>query len=93
MTDPEDIKHAYDYPTVSSKCPYLWIPRDPYGFSTVQIQELEGIVEISDEGASFNEKGAIEWETAPPSYNDSQAEKVISNPFKEEEEDDLKLSD
>lgn len=88
ITDEKEIKHAYDFPTVSAKCPFLWIPRDPYGFSTVQIADLAGVVEISDEGARFTESGSIEWETAPPSYNDSQMQ-VVSNPFDEQDEDNL----
>ncbi|CDO94685.1 unnamed protein product [Kluyveromyces dobzhanskii CBS 2104] len=91
MTDENQIKHAYDFPTVSAKCPYLWIPRDPYGFSTVQIAEFSGIVEFSDEGARFSEDASIIWETAPPSYNDSEM-KPVSNPFNEEDEDELDLS-
>lgn len=78
-----DNAHAYDYPAVSAKCPYLWIPRDPYGWSTTEIAKLHGIVEISDEGAAFNEKGKISWTAPPPSYKNLQEEKI--NPFDEED--------
>lgn len=86
ITSDEHIKHAYDYPTVSAKCPFLWIPRDPYGFSTTLIEDLNGIIEISDEGAVFTEKGKIEWESPPPTTPVS--EKPFSNPFNEEDEDE-----
>ncbi|SCW03317.1 LAFE_0G07756g1_1 [Lachancea fermentati] len=85
MTSTLQIKHAYDYPAVSAKCPYLWIPKDPYGFSTVEIADLQSAVEITDEGAEFTESGDIIWNTMPPSSNYDDVEK--ENPFKEEDED------
>ncbi|GMG25007.1 unnamed protein product [Ambrosiozyma monospora] len=65
--DPEWLKHAYDYPDVSAKCPILWIPKDPIGLSTAEIEHLKGIIEVSDEGAYFDEKGHIVWAGSPPS--------------------------
>lgn len=70
--DPEYIEHAYDYPDVSKKMPYLWIPRDPMGLSTKEIDNFKGIIEISDENALFNEKGKVVWTGAPPSYEESE---------------------
>lgn len=81
--DPEYIEHAYDYPDVSKKMPYLWIPRDPLGFSTKEIDNLKGVVEISDRNANFNEKGKVVWTGAPPTYEESED-------FSKELEDDEK---
>ncbi|SCU89031.1 LAME_0E01992g1_1 [Lachancea meyersii CBS 8951] len=88
---PDNVQHAYDYPAVSAKCPHLWIPRDPYGFSTIELAKLSEIVDISDCGASINEKGQVFWETAPPSIDKiDEFEKLDArqkNPFNEEDED------
>ncbi|SCV01820.1 LANO_0F13696g1_1 [Lachancea nothofagi CBS 11611] len=84
---PGNEKHAYDYPAVSAKCPYLWIPRDPYGFSTIELANLQPVVDISDQGAFLNEKGQIHWETSPPSYVRVDSKK--RDPFKEEDEEDF----
>lgn len=54
-----DNKHAYDPPVVSTQLPKLWIPRDPMGLSTVEISKLSSVIEVSDENATFNEKGRI----------------------------------
>lgn len=83
--DPSVAKHAYDYPAVSAKCPYLWIPRDPYGFSTVEIANLQKIVDITDQGASFDEKSNILWDAAPPSHDEIE---TTSSKFREEDEDE-----
>lgn len=55
----EDDKHAYDSPVISAKCPGVWIPKDPMGLSTIEIETLKKIVPISDENSGFNEKGKI----------------------------------
>jgi hypothetical protein len=54
-----DNKHAYDAPVISAKCPGVWIPRDPMGLSTKEMETLSKIVPISDENSGFNEKGKI----------------------------------
>lgn len=82
-----EISHAYDYPTVSAKCPSLWIPRDPYGFSTSEIANLSGAIHISDEGASINEKGKITWTELPREINEHVP--IKENPFNEEIDNDL----
>lgn len=83
----DNQKHAYDYPAVSAKCPYLWIPRDPYGFSTIEISNLQSTVDITDQGAYLSEEGDVLWEGAPPSLDDS--ERKYDNPFREEDEDEF----
>ncbi|OWB60905.1 hypothetical protein B5S29_g1788 [[Candida] boidinii] len=69
-------EHAYDYPDVTAKSPIVWIPRDPMGLSTVEIENLRGIVEVSDENATFDDKGKIIWTGAPPSYQDATANDI-----------------
>ncbi|KAH3670695.1 hypothetical protein OGAPHI_001210 [Ogataea philodendri] len=64
--DPEWIRHAYDFPDVSSKCPTLWIPRDPMGLSTKEIENLRGVIAVSDQNAHFDAHGLIHWTGAPP---------------------------
>ncbi|GMF00545.1 unnamed protein product [[Candida] boidinii] len=69
-------EHAYDYPDVTAKSPIVWIPRDPMGLSTVEIENLRGIVEVSDENATFDDNGKIIWTGAPPSYQDATANDI-----------------
>lgn len=71
-TDEDWIEHAYDYPDVSKKMPYLWIPRDPMGLSTREIQNFKGIVEMSDEHAMFTDKGHAVYTGPPPTYDESE---------------------
>ncbi|CEP20777.1 RSN1 [Cyberlindnera jadinii] len=72
-TDAVKLQHAYDYPAVSAKCPILWIPRDPLGLSTIEIEKLKGVVDIRDEHSEFNEKGKVVWTGPPPSYEESNS--------------------
>ncbi|ODV62363.1 Rsn1p [Ascoidea rubescens DSM 1968] len=65
-------EHAYDYPAVAAKPPYLWIPADPMGLSKHEIKNFEGIVPITDEGAHFDEKGNIVWTGKPPEYHPTE---------------------
>lgn len=51
----EDNVHAYDAPNILAGMPLLWIPRDPYGWSTEQIEENKDIVAMLDENSGFNE--------------------------------------
>jgi calcium permeable stress-gated cation channel len=64
----DDLLHAHDYdcPDLAAKCPTVWIPRDPMGLSKAQIRQFTGIVPISDENATFDEKGKIVYFGAPP---------------------------
>jgi hypothetical protein len=36
--------------------------RDELGVSAQEIKETKKVIDISDEGARFNEKGKIEWD-------------------------------
>ncbi|KAL2886756.1 Duf221 domain-containing protein [Ceratocystis lukuohia] len=64
----ETEANSYFPPSVNDKAPLLWIPQDAAGISKQEIAATEGIIAMTDEGASLNEKGHIVWdnETARP---------------------------
>lgn len=66
--EPEEVddKHAYDYPVVALRLPIIWIPQDPMGLSKVEIENAKKAISMSDENASFNEKGEIIFTGPPP---------------------------
>lgn len=57
---------AYNYPAVSSQCPSVWLPRDPFGFSEQLIEELKEAVIVSDENAVVKPNGHFDWLGDPP---------------------------
>lgn len=61
-----DDKNAYNIPAAGAGAPGVWIPRDPMGLSAIQIEELSGVVNISDENSTFSEKGSIRYLGEPP---------------------------
>ncbi|KAK9333318.1 hypothetical protein V1520DRAFT_332324 [Lipomyces starkeyi] len=64
----EEERGAYDSPAVHAVAPFLWIPRDPYGWSTTEIDKTASVIGISDEGAHCDEKGKIVRDGLPPDY-------------------------
>ncbi|KAK9462509.1 uncharacterized protein V1516DRAFT_633522 [Lipomyces oligophaga] len=68
----DDERGAYENPSVVAQAPFLWIPRDPYGWSTTEVENTAGIIGISDEGSFFNEKGSIERQGLPPYYEEEK---------------------
>lgn len=95
--DENSIAHAYNYPAVSAKCPFLWIPKDPYGFSKEIIRDLDGIIDISDENSTIDKDAKIVITGNPPSYESIQERQVEEDtwsydPFKDPlmEEDSTK---
>ncbi|QLG73538.1 hypothetical protein HG535_0F00480 [Zygotorulaspora mrakii] len=79
-TSEEDLASAYNYPAINAKCPSVWIPRDPYGFSLHQVDELNTVVDISDVNATIDGNGNIWWKAGPPS-----AESIYDDdPFSDE---------
>lgn len=59
----DDVKsEAYFNPAITSRPQTLWIPRDNMGISRHEIEMTSKIIPISDELASFNEKGKIIWD-------------------------------
>jgi len=60
---PEEVmKHAYHHPAITAEPPKLWIVKDDLGVSTQEIKETKKVIDISDDGARFNEKGKIVWD-------------------------------
>ncbi|KAL6707295.1 phosphate metabolism protein 7 [Coniothyrium glycines] len=57
-------KRAFFNPSVTSPTPVIWIVRDDMGISQREIQETQKAVpglRITDEQATFNEKGKVYW--------------------------------
>lgn len=61
-----DDPAAYRYPSISSQCPSVWLPKDPYGFSEQLIEELKVAVIVSDENAVVKPNGRFDWTGDPP---------------------------
>lgn len=65
----EDESGSFANPALTSENPLVWIPRDPYGLSEIEVQKLrEGQVNVSDEGAWIEiddkkKKSEIKWGT------------------------------
>ncbi|KAK0106786.1 hypothetical protein ONS95_003510 [Cadophora gregata] len=59
---PEEEAEAYYDPVLRSPVPRLWIVRDSMGISHREVQDSSEVVEISDDYATFNEKGKVVWE-------------------------------
>ncbi|CDH08516.1 probable RSN1-Overexpression rescues sro7/sop1 in NaCl [Zygosaccharomyces bailii ISA1307] len=66
---------AYNYPAVTSACPSVWLPRDPFGFSKQLVEEFCDVVNISDENATITLDGEIEWQGGPPAAGPPQSSK------------------
>ncbi|KAK9366497.1 hypothetical protein V1509DRAFT_629647 [Lipomyces kononenkoae] len=64
----EEEQGAYDHAAVHAVAAFLWIPKDPYGWSTTEVENTASVIGISDEGAHFDEKGKIVREGLPPDY-------------------------
>ena len=70
---PEIEEYAYYPPSVASKVPLLWIPRDEAGVSAQEVAHTSKVIPITDEGASFDEKNKLVWDaegTRPPIWED-----------------------
>jgi len=63
MYTPEIERDAYYPPTVARAVPLLWIPRDPAGVSQQEIAHTSKVIQITDEGATLDEKNKIVWDT------------------------------
>ncbi|PNY28920.1 Uncharacterized protein RSN1 [Tolypocladium capitatum] len=64
---------AYFPPSVTSKVPTLWIPRDPAGVSAQEVALTSKVIPITDEGASLDDENNIVWDTEgarPPIWDE-----------------------
>ncbi|KAK4989531.1 phosphate metabolism protein 7 [Elasticomyces elasticus] len=60
--EPETERDAYFNPSIKSQTPLLWIPRDPMGISAQEVRDTRKVIPITDEGATFDNKGNIVWD-------------------------------
>ncbi|CAE6449878.1 unnamed protein product [Rhizoctonia solani] len=58
---------AFDHPNTYKDAPWIWIPKDNLGISTVLLKDLHAVkVEASDIGAEMDEKGVVKVTRNPP---------------------------
>lgn len=63
--DPNE--HAFDHPSTYVEQPWIWIPKDRLGLSSVLVSELHNAgVDASDVGAVMDKKGIVEVSRNPP---------------------------
>lgn len=71
---PEVEQNAYFHPSVGSKPPLLWIPRDVGGVSRQEVAHTSKVIAISDEDATIDAKSnKITWNEEkgmPPIYQE-----------------------
>jgi hypothetical protein len=60
---PEVERDAYQHPAVNATAPLLWVPRDVMGVSRQECLHTNKATPMTDEGAEFNEKGRIVWDS------------------------------
>ncbi|KKA26105.1 hypothetical protein TD95_003119 [Thielaviopsis punctulata] len=71
-TDEVEAK-SYFPPAVNDEVPLLWIPQDIAGVSKHEIAASQGVIHMTDEGATLTEKGKIEWDSEssrPPIWDE-----------------------
>ncbi|KAL8995030.1 MAG: hypothetical protein Q9169_005156 [Polycauliona sp. 2 TL-2023] len=61
--DPVTERDAYYHPSISSQTPLLWVPRDSMGVSRQECAHTGKVIPISDEGAGFDDKGKLMWDS------------------------------
>jgi hypothetical protein len=59
--DEWEEERAYFHPSIRAEKPRLWIVRDDLGISRKEVRDSSSVVDISDEFATFNEKGKVIW--------------------------------
>ena len=59
---PEVERDAYQDPAVNAVAPLLWVPRDGMGISRQECLHTNKVTPMTDEGASFDQKGKIIWD-------------------------------
>lgn len=70
--NPEFVKNAYEDPAVNDEEPHIWIARDDLGLSEIEKNKaLQNGVDACDDNAIYNDKGKVEYNGPPPSYEES----------------------
>ena len=59
---PETERDAWQHPAVTNVTPLLWVPRDEMGVSRQECAHTNKVTPMTDEGATFDEKGRIVWD-------------------------------
>lgn len=59
---PEIERDAYQDPACNAAAPLLWVPHDSMGVSKQECLHTNKVTPMTDEGATFNDKGSIVWE-------------------------------
>lgn len=70
---PEVEHDAYYHPSITSKAPLLWIPRDILGVSQQEIAHSSKVISITDEDAWLDDKNKVHWDVdkgIPPIYKE-----------------------
>ena len=71
--DPVVERDAFYNPAISSATPMLWIPRDEMGISRQECRHSSKVIPMTDEDASFDDKGKLIWNSEsarPPIYQE-----------------------
>ncbi|KAL6719086.1 phosphate metabolism protein 7 [Lecanora helva] len=71
--DPIVERDAFHHPSIASPTPLLWIPRDEMGVSRQECRHSSKVIPMTDEAASFDEKGTMTWDhesARPPIYEE-----------------------
>lgn len=66
-------EEAYFDPSITSRTPLLWIPRDSMGISQKECADTSAVIPITDEGAYLDEKNKVVWDAEdgrPPIYEE-----------------------
>jgi hypothetical protein len=63
----QDVFEAYQHPSLAERQDVIWLPRDRTSVSKHEVPELQEAlgmygVKVTDEGATMNEKGKVEWD-------------------------------
>ena len=63
----KEVLEAYLHPALEERLDVIWLPRDRAGISTREVTELRDSlssyeIHITDEDATMNEKGKVEWD-------------------------------
>ncbi|KAK5118880.1 hypothetical protein LTR62_000090 [Meristemomyces frigidus] len=62
----QEREEAYLHPAVTAEAPVIWIARDKFGLSHQEVmackEQLGEHVEITDEGARYDDKGSLVWD-------------------------------
>lgn len=62
----KEMRDAYFEPCITSQEKTIWLPRDPWGFSGMEIEETPPTIPITDERAHLDEKNKIVWDKYDP---------------------------